>query len=103
MEVPIFINWTSPFPILGLLGGIFHFYSNFNRTFCKQTVETLIRHCYTASDQFCTVCRCPIKRTLGLNGLIFWDAGQVAMLRYFKALENNMGQYTRLWYLTLTC
>ena len=25
---------------LGLLGGIFPFYSNFDRTFCKQTVET---------------------------------------------------------------
>ena len=24
---------------LGLLGGIFHFYSNFNKTFCKQTVD----------------------------------------------------------------
>ena len=27
----------------GLLGGIFHFNSNFNRTFCMQTVENLIR------------------------------------------------------------
>ena len=40
---PIFINWTSPFPILGLLGGIIYFYSNFKRNFCKQTVENLIR------------------------------------------------------------
>ena len=39
------INWISPFPFLGLLGayGIFHFHSNFNRIFCKQTVEALIR------------------------------------------------------------
>ena len=29
---------------LRVVGGIFHFYSNFNRTFCKQVVETLIRH-----------------------------------------------------------
>ena len=29
MYFPIPINWTSPFPILELLGGIFHFYSNF--------------------------------------------------------------------------
>ena len=27
---------------LGLFGGIFHFYSNFDRTFCKETVENLI-------------------------------------------------------------
>ena len=33
------INWTSSFPFEGLLGGIFHFYSNFNRTLCKQTLE----------------------------------------------------------------
>ena len=29
--------------ILGLVGGIFPFYSNFKRNFCKQTVENLIR------------------------------------------------------------
>ena len=33
-------NHESPFSFKGLLGGIFHFYSNFNRTVCKQTVET---------------------------------------------------------------
>ena len=38
MEFPTIINWTGPFP--GLLSGIFHFYSNFKRAFCKQTVET---------------------------------------------------------------
>ena len=31
--------------ILGLLSGIFHFYSNFKRILCKQTVENLIRRC----------------------------------------------------------
>ena len=40
---PILINWTSPFPILWVLGGIFHFYSNSKGHFCKQTVENLIR------------------------------------------------------------
>ena len=53
-----------------MLGGIFHFYSNFNTTFCKQTVETLIRRCIVRRLIWvCTVCRCLIKRTLGLNGL----------------------------------
>ena len=42
-EISHFINWTGPFLFYGLLGGIFHFYSNLNRTFCKQTVETLSR------------------------------------------------------------
>ena len=32
----------SPFLILGVLDGIFCFCSHFNRTFCKQRVETLI-------------------------------------------------------------
>ena len=30
----------SPFPILGLLGGIFHFLSTLYKTLCKQTVDT---------------------------------------------------------------
>ena len=39
MEFPTDINWTSPFPILGLLGGIFHLYLNLKRNFCMQTSE----------------------------------------------------------------
>ena len=71
MHFPILINWTSLFPILGLLGGIFHFYSSFKRSFCKQTVENLIRRrVLRRLIWFCTVCRCPIKRTLDLYGLI---------------------------------
>ena len=48
MYFPILINWTSLFPILGLSGGIFYFYSNFKRHFCKQRVDNLIRR--AASD-----------------------------------------------------
>ena len=50
---------------------IFHFYSNFQRKFCKQTVENLIRRCIVLRlIWFCTVCRCPTKRMLGLHGLM---------------------------------
>ena len=42
MYFPTLISWTGPFLILGLLSGIFHFYSHFKRHFCKQTVKTLI-------------------------------------------------------------
>ena len=35
---------------LRLLGSMFQFHSNFGNTFCKQTVETLIRRCFAASD-----------------------------------------------------
>ena len=70
MYFPIPIIWTSPFLILGLLGVIFHFNSSLERNFCKQTVENLIRHCILRRlVWFCTACRCPAKRMLGLYGL----------------------------------
>ena len=69
---PILINRVSPFPILGLLGGIF--YSIFKRNFCKQTVENLIRrHVLRGLIWFPTVCRCPTKRKLGLYGLSLFN------------------------------
>ena len=62
---------SLPFPFFGLLGGIFHFYSNFKRNFCKETVKNLIRRRFLRGlIWLCTVCRCPTKRTLGLYGLI---------------------------------
>ena len=36
--MPTLISRRNPSPILGVMGGIFHFYLNFNRTYCKQTV-----------------------------------------------------------------
>ena len=65
MKCPTDITLTSPFPIFGLLGGIFHFYSKFKRNFCLQTVEKLIRRHLPHLIWFCTVCICPTKRTLG--------------------------------------
>ena len=71
---PILIHCTSPFPILGLLRDIFHFYSNSKRAFCKQTVANLIRRCVLRRViWFCTVCRRPTKRTQGLYGLKHTD------------------------------
>ena len=70
IEFPTLINWTSPILFLGLLVDILHFYSNFDRTFCKLTMENLIR-CRMLRHLIwlCTVCQCPTKRTLGLYGL----------------------------------
>ena len=66
MEVPSLINFRCK----GSLGGTFHFYSNFDRTFCKQTVEILIRRRFLRRLVWvCTVCLCPTKRMLGLNRL----------------------------------
>ena len=43
MECSTLIIVTSPFPWLGLLSCRFHFHLKFNRTFCSQTVDALIR------------------------------------------------------------
>ena len=83
MEFPNLIEWTSPFPFTGLLGGIFHFHLNSNKTSCKQTVENLIRRRdLRRLVCLCTVCRCPIKRTLGLY--------RVRELRYSEFLFRSI-------------
>ena len=70
MDFPIPINWTSPFMFLGLLGGIFHFYSKLKRTFCMQTEETLNRCCVLWHLIWvCAVCLCPTKRMLCFYGV----------------------------------
>ena len=61
------LYWMSSF--LGLSGGIFRVYSNCDRTLCMQTLDTLIRRrILRRLIWVCTVCLCPIKRTLGLCG-----------------------------------
>ena len=48
--------------------GSLHFYSNFNRWFCKQTVESLTRrHILRRLIWFCTVGRCPTKKDARLK------------------------------------
>ena len=69
MQFPNLNKWTFPFPVQGLLGGNFRFYSKFERQFCRQTVETLIRRSVLLRLIWvCTICTCPTKRTLGLYG-----------------------------------
>ena len=52
--------------------GIFPFYSNVNRTFCKQIKESLIRRrILRLLICFCTVYQCPMKRTLGFLWVTF--------------------------------
>ena len=49
--------------VKGLLGGIFHFYSNSNTAFCKQMMETLIRRrVLWRLIWVCAVCLCPTKK-----------------------------------------
>ena len=44
MEIPTRINWTSPFRLKDYCVVFFHFHLSLNRTFSKQTMETLTRH-----------------------------------------------------------
>ena len=70
MYFSIIINWVNPFPILGLLGGIFHFDSICKRNFSLQTVDTLVRrHVMWRLIYVSAVCLCPTKKTVGLNTL----------------------------------
>ena len=55
--------------LLRVDGWYFSFYSNFDKTFCKQRVENLIRRRFLRRlILVCTVCQCPTKRTIGLYG-----------------------------------
>ena len=59
--------------VLRVVGWYFSFYSDFKRNFCKQTVENLIRRrILRRLIWFCTVWRCPTKRTPGFYGLTHW-------------------------------
>ena len=70
VELSILMNWTSSFPILGVSGVLFHFYSVSNRYSCKQTVKTLIRRrVLRRLIWVCTVCLCPKNEMVGLYGL----------------------------------
>ena len=97
MEFPTVFNWTSPFPILGLLGGILHFCSNFKRNFCKLTVENLIRRRILQRQiWFSTVWPCPTKRKLGLYDSYF-DKGTLhtRCLGLFAYEESYAKQHRR--------
>ena len=60
---PNLINWTNPFLL-------FPFDPNFDRLFCKQVAQTLIRRrVLWRLIWLCTVCQCPTKRALGLYWL----------------------------------
>ena len=58
--------------VLRVDGWYFSFLIKFDRIFCKQKAKSLIRRrVLRRLIWFCTVCLCPIKRTLGLYGLMY--------------------------------
>ena len=69
--------------------GVIFIFLNFYRTFCKQTVETLIRYrVLLGLIWFCTVYLCPTKRTLGICGLI---------ALYEKMPFSMSGKWRKAW------
>ena len=69
----LIISRTSPFPILGVLGGIFFFkkkISNFNKTYCEQIVKILDRrHVVWWLISIWTSCLCYIKMWVNIRQL----------------------------------
>ena len=54
-RISFFYQFDQTISILRVLGGIIHFYSNFNRSFCKQTVEGIVRRLRSGSALFAYV------------------------------------------------
>ena len=80
-----------------------HLYSNFNRTFSKQTLETLIRrHVLWRLVWICTICLRLTKMMLGLYGLNYVCTTMflhVVMIHHSKYRYNLTftGNVERLW------
>ena len=68
MDLPSLISGTSPYPILGVSGGIFHFFPNYNRTFFKQTVKILIRH----RIMRCLIWVCTVNMSYKKDARLIW-------------------------------
>ena len=71
------------------------FIQNFKRNFCKYTVENLIRRRILRHlIWFCTVCRVPTKKTLGLYGLRILQ-NEMYFSSCWKAAKPNGLSYSR--------
>ena len=56
----------EPFAKFRAADGIFHFFPTDSIKLCKQILKILSRRRTMRLMRFCTICRCPIKRTIGL-------------------------------------
>ena len=71
MEVPNFIDWTSLSPFSELLDVVSHFIQILIEHSVRKQLEIQIRlRIMWRLIWACPVCLCPIKKTLGLYGLI---------------------------------
>ena len=83
------------------IGWYFSFYSNFSRTFCKQTVENLIRRRVLWRPVWiCIVCLRPIKMTLGFYGSKdSADSSESTLVKLPPCWTSHViGQYFTNWY-----
>ena len=87
MYIPIHINWTSPFSILGLLGGIFHFNKILNDTSISNNGEPDHTPHFAATDLVLHGLPMSHKRTLDLYGLIHLNRME------FPTLINRASPY----------
>ena len=81
VDYAILVNWLSPFPILGVSGGPFHFYS--------ALIEIPVSKNSVDPDQICTVCLCPNNVTLGIRGLIDGMATTDCAFNQFNYTKGN--------------
>ena len=98
IKLSTFIKWTSPYSFSGLLGIVFHSCSNFYRTFSKQTVGSLIRHCILwCLILVCTICLWQPKER-------YANKGQIHFYRTFsKQTVGSLIRHSILWCLILVC
>ena len=68
MDLPIVIILMSPLSFLGESGVILKSYSIFDKIPLSKQYSPRVLRRHICGD---TVCLCPIKRTPGLNGLIY--------------------------------
>ena len=94
VDPSILINWTSPFPNLGVSDVLFHLYSILNRYSCQQTVKTLIRRrILRRLIWVCIVCLCPKNGTLGLYALKYNKYEKIHHTPYTK---NGLVPFARI-------
>ena len=91
-EISLWYQLGQSLSSLRSLVGSFQCYSNFARTFCKQTLEAFIRrHILWCLIGVSTVCLCPTRITLGLHALNIFPAYQIIYIYDLYNSETGRG------------
>ena len=95
MHFPIIINWTSSFPILGLLGCIFHFIQIFKETSVSKRLRTW------SEAAFCCFWsgRCPSKKTVKHIEIVIIHAENINTRRKFVSnIQTDTAILRTIWH-----